>query len=126
MTLFSNVVIYVDRERSGRFDDWMAHLESVIVLGDFEESRKIVLLRSKLYGEAAEEFDNFKLENPIRAESLIPSRSGCINFFIPRRRGQNKALNFIICNENPRKICVATQIAYGKLLVWHIPDIHLS
>jgi hypothetical protein len=25
MTLFSNVGIYIDRERSGRFDDWMAH-----------------------------------------------------------------------------------------------------
>jgi hypothetical protein len=69
MTLFSNVGIYIDRERSGRFDDWMAHLESVLVLGDFEESRKVVLLRSKLYGEAADEFDNFKLENPIRAQS---------------------------------------------------------
>nr|CAH0101699.1 unnamed protein product [Daphnia galeata] len=69
MTLFSNVGIYIDRERSGRFDDWMAHLESVLVLGDLEESRKVVLLRSKLYGEAADEFDNFKLENPIRAQS---------------------------------------------------------
>jgi len=27
-----------------------------------------VLLRSKLYGEAADEFDNFKIENPIRAQ----------------------------------------------------------
>ncbi|KZS08283.1 Uncharacterized protein APZ42_027748 [Daphnia magna] len=68
MTLFSNVGTYVDRDCSGRFDDWLAHLESVLVLGDFEESRKIILLRSKLYGEAAYEFDNFKLENPISAQ----------------------------------------------------------
>ncbi|EFX63759.1 hypothetical protein DAPPUDRAFT_335022 [Daphnia pulex] len=68
MTLFSNVGIFIDRDRSGRFDEWLAHLESVLVLGDFEESRKIALLRSKLYGEAADEFDNFKIENPIRAQ----------------------------------------------------------
>ncbi|KAK4006969.1 hypothetical protein OUZ56_012123 [Daphnia magna] len=68
MTLFSNVGIYVDRDRSGRFDDWLAHLESVLVLGDFEKSRKIILLRFKFYGEAADEFDNFKLENPISAQ----------------------------------------------------------
>ncbi len=68
MTLFSNVGIYIDRDRSGRFDEWLAHLESVLILGDFEESRKIALLRSKLYGEAADEFDNFKIENPIRAQ----------------------------------------------------------
>ncbi|KAK4030903.1 hypothetical protein OUZ56_024289 [Daphnia magna] len=48
-----------NRDRSGHFDDWLAHLESVLVLGDFEESRKMILLRSKLYGEAADEFDNF-------------------------------------------------------------------
>ncbi|KAK4006282.1 hypothetical protein OUZ56_011436 [Daphnia magna] len=92
MTLFSNVGIYVDRERSGRFDDWLAHLESVLVLGDFEESRKIILLRSKLYGEAADEFDNFKLENPISAQ------------IYDRRPDLNKALNFIICNGNPKRI----------------------
>ncbi|KZR97146.1 Uncharacterized protein APZ42_008147 [Daphnia magna] len=31
MALFSNAGIYVDRDRSGRFDDWLAHLESVLV-----------------------------------------------------------------------------------------------
>ncbi|KAK4006799.1 hypothetical protein OUZ56_011957 [Daphnia magna] len=39
MTFFSNVGIYVDRDHSGRFDDWLAHRESGMVLGDFEESR---------------------------------------------------------------------------------------
>ncbi|KAK4021847.1 hypothetical protein OUZ56_003755 [Daphnia magna] len=48
-----------DRDRSGRFDDWLARLESVLVLGNFEESRKIILLRSKLYDESADEFDHF-------------------------------------------------------------------
>ncbi|KZS06385.1 Uncharacterized protein APZ42_030174 [Daphnia magna] len=68
MTLFRNVGIYVDHDRSGRFDDWLALLESVLVLGNFEESRKIILLRSKLYGEVVDEFDNFNLENPISAQ----------------------------------------------------------
>jgi hypothetical protein len=68
MNLFSNVGIFIDLDRSGRFDEWLAHLESVLILGDFEESRKIALLRSKLYCEAADEFDTFKIENPIRAQ----------------------------------------------------------
>jgi hypothetical protein len=40
MTLFRNVGICIDHERYGNFDDWMTHLESVLVLGDFEESRE--------------------------------------------------------------------------------------
>ncbi|KAK4009660.1 hypothetical protein OUZ56_018806 [Daphnia magna] len=92
MTLFSTVGIYVDRDRPGHFDDWLAHLESVLVLGDFEESRKIILLRSKLYGEAADEFDNFKLENPICAQ------------IYDRRPGLSKVLNFIICIGNPKRV----------------------
>ncbi|KAK4037750.1 hypothetical protein OUZ56_029779 [Daphnia magna] len=79
-----------NRDRSGRFDDWLAHLESVLVLGDFEESRKIILLRFKLYGEASDEFDSFKLENPISAQ------------IYGRRLGLNKVLNFVICNGNPK------------------------
>ncbi|KAK4023587.1 hypothetical protein OUZ56_008988 [Daphnia magna] len=54
--------------RSGRFDDWATHLEATLDLGNFEEAHKLCLLRSKLYGEATEEFDNFKLDNPIRAQ----------------------------------------------------------
>ncbi|KAK4024519.1 hypothetical protein OUZ56_009941 [Daphnia magna] len=81
MTLFSNVGIYVDRDRSGRFDDWFAHLESILVLGDFEESRKMILLRSKLYGEAADEFDNFKLENPISAQIYDRVKERLIKLF---------------------------------------------
>ncbi|KZS05510.1 Uncharacterized protein APZ42_031278 [Daphnia magna] len=47
-------------KRSGRFDDWAIHRESSLDLGNFEEARKLRLMRSKLYGEAAEEFDTFK------------------------------------------------------------------
>ncbi|KAK4013474.1 hypothetical protein OUZ56_026029 [Daphnia magna] len=45
-----------------------AHLESALDLGNFEEARKLRLMRFKLYGEAAEEFDTFKLDNPIRSK----------------------------------------------------------
>ncbi len=64
MQAWISVAIFWDKETSGRFDNWIAHLESALDLGDFEEGRKLQLLRSKLYGEAAEEFDTFKLDSP--------------------------------------------------------------
>ncbi|KAK4030500.1 hypothetical protein OUZ56_023743 [Daphnia magna] len=57
-------------QRSDRFDDWAAHLEATLDLGNLEETRKLRLMHSKLYEEAAEEFDNFKLDNPILAQEF--------------------------------------------------------
>jgi hypothetical protein len=62
MQALISVTIFCDRDTSGRFDDWVAHLEAALALGDFDEGRKLQLMRSKLYGEAAEEFDTFKLD----------------------------------------------------------------
>ncbi|KAK4007132.1 hypothetical protein OUZ56_012293 [Daphnia magna] len=70
MQAFSSVAIFCDRQRSGRFDDLAAHLKATLDLGNFEEARRQRLMHSKLYGDAAEEFDNFKLENPIRAQEF--------------------------------------------------------
>ncbi|KAI9560497.1 hypothetical protein GHT06_011430 [Daphnia sinensis] len=103
MTLFSNVGIYVDRERSGRFDDWLAHLESVLVLGDFEESRKIVLLRSKLYGEAADEFDNFKLENPISAQIYDKVKERLIKLFHSTETRSKQSVEFHNMKREPEE-----------------------
>ncbi|KAK4028557.1 hypothetical protein OUZ56_021562 [Daphnia magna] len=96
MTLFSNVGIYVDRDRSGRFDDWLAHLESVLFLGDFEESRKIILLRSKLYGEAVDEFDNFKLENPISTQIHDRVKERLIKLFQSTETRSKQSVEFRI------------------------------
>ena len=103
MTLFSNVGIYIDRERSSRFDDWMAHLESVLVLGDFEESRKVVLLRSKLYGEAADEFDNFKLENPIRAQSYTSIKERLHKLFHSTETRSKQSVEFHNMQREPEE-----------------------
>ncbi|XP_045032247.1 uncharacterized protein LOC116928399, partial [Daphnia magna] len=103
MTLFSNIGIYVDRERSGRFDDWLAHLESVLVLGDFEESRKIILLRSKLYGEAADEFDNFKLENPISAQIYDRVKERLIKLFHSTETRSKQSVEFHNMQREPEE-----------------------
>ncbi|KAK4013572.1 hypothetical protein OUZ56_026125 [Daphnia magna] len=103
MTLFSNVGIYVDRDRSGRFDDWLAHLESVLALGDFEESRKIILLRSKLYGEAADEFDNFKLENPISAQIYDRVKERLIKLFHSTETRSKQSVEFHNMQREPEE-----------------------
>ncbi|KAK4006518.1 hypothetical protein OUZ56_011672 [Daphnia magna] len=70
-----------DRQRSGRFDDWAAHLESALDVGNFEKARKLRLMRSKLYGEAAEEFDTFKLDNPIRSQEYAAVKARLFKLF---------------------------------------------
>jgi hypothetical protein len=81
MQALISVTIFCDRDTSGRFDDWIAHLEAALALGDFEESRKLQLIRSKMYGEAAEDFDTFKLDNPIRARSYTEVKYRLIKLF---------------------------------------------
>ncbi|KAK4007566.1 hypothetical protein OUZ56_012724 [Daphnia magna] len=66
-------------DRSGRFDDWAAHLEATLDLGNFKKARKLRLMRPKLYGEAAEQFDNFKLDNPIRAQEYSAVKERLLN-----------------------------------------------
>ncbi|KAK4006419.1 hypothetical protein OUZ56_011572 [Daphnia magna] len=103
MTLFSNLGIYVDRDRSGRFEDWLAHLESVLVLGDFEESRQIILLRYKLYGEAADEFDNFKHENPISAQIYDRVKERLIKLFHPTETRSKQSVEFHNMQREPEE-----------------------
>ncbi|KAK4003864.1 hypothetical protein OUZ56_005615 [Daphnia magna] len=45
MQAFGSVTIFCDRQRSGRFDDWAAHMESALDLCNFEEARKLRLMR---------------------------------------------------------------------------------
>ncbi|KZS05691.1 Uncharacterized protein APZ42_031050 [Daphnia magna] len=78
MQAFGSVTIFCDRQRYGRSDDWAAHLESALDLGHFEEARKLRLMRSKLDGEAAEEFDTFKVRQPYPIPRVRSSKSTTI------------------------------------------------
>lgn len=81
MQAFSSVTIFCDRQRSGRFDDGAAYLEATLDLGNFEEACKLCLMRSKLYREATEEFENFKLDNPIRAQEYSAIKERLLMLF---------------------------------------------
>ncbi|KAK4004260.1 hypothetical protein OUZ56_006002 [Daphnia magna] len=93
-----------NRDRSGRFDDWLAHLESVLVLGDFEEPRKIIVLRSKLYGEAADEFDNFELENPISAQIYDRVKERLIKLFHSTETRSKQSVEYHNMQREPKRI----------------------
>ena len=43
-----------------RYEDWIQHFEGVIDTSEFEEGRKIKLLRSKLFGTALDFISTFK------------------------------------------------------------------
>lgn len=43
-----------------RFDDWVRHFEACTALADFDESRKILILQSKLTSTAANTFQQFQ------------------------------------------------------------------
>ncbi|KZS00083.1 Uncharacterized protein APZ42_003762, partial [Daphnia magna] len=64
--------------------------------GDFEESRKIILLRSKLYGEAVDEFDNFKLENPISTQIHDRVKERLIKLFQSTETRSKQSVEFRI------------------------------
>ncbi|EFX67447.1 hypothetical protein DAPPUDRAFT_331057 [Daphnia pulex] len=97
------VSIFCDRDTSGRFDDWVAHLESALNLGEFEESRKLQLMRTKLYGEAAEEFDTFKLDNPIRARNYSDVKSRLHKLFHSMETRSQRSVEFHNMSREPEE-----------------------
>jgi hypothetical protein len=88
------VALFCDKETSGRFDNWITHLESALDLGDFEEWRKLQLLRSKLYGEAAEEFDTFKLDSPIGSTSYKEVKPRLMKLFHSMEKRSQRSIEF--------------------------------
>ncbi|KAI9552203.1 hypothetical protein GHT06_022542 [Daphnia sinensis] len=103
MQAFSSVAIYCDRQRSGRFDDWVAHLEATLDLGNFEEARKLRLMRSKLYGEAAEEFDTFKLDNPIRSQDYAAVKARLLKLFHSTETRSQRSVEFHNMKREPEE-----------------------
>ncbi|KAK4021724.1 hypothetical protein OUZ56_003633 [Daphnia magna] len=103
MQAFSSVAIFCDRQRSGRFDDWAAHLDATLDLGNFEEAPKLSLMRSKLYGEAAEEFDNFKLDNPIRAQEYSAVKERLFKLFHSTETRSQRSVEFNNMRREPEE-----------------------
>ena len=103
MQAMISVSIFCDRETSGRFDDWIAHLESALDLGEFEEGRKLQLLRTKLYGAAAEELDTFKLENPIRANCYKEVKARLMKLFHSMETRSQRSVEFHNMSREPEK-----------------------
>ncbi|KAI9550448.1 hypothetical protein GHT06_005439 [Daphnia sinensis] len=103
MQAFGSVTIFCDRQRSGRFDDWVAHLESALDLGNFEEARKLRLMRSKLYGEAAEEFDTFKLDHPIRAQEYAAVKARLFKLFHSTETRSQRSVEFHNMKREPEE-----------------------
>ena len=54
-----------------RFDDWVRHFEACTALADFEESRKILILQSKLTSTAADTFQQFQKLDSVNAKSFL-------------------------------------------------------
>ena len=103
MQALISVTIFCDRDTSGRFDDWVAHLEAALALGDFDEGRKLQLMRSKLYGEAAEEFDTFKLDNPIRARAYADVKTRLMKLFHSMETRSQRSVEFHNMTREPEE-----------------------
>ena len=63
----------------------------------------MVLLRSKLYGEAADEFDNFKLENPIRAQSYTSIKERLHKLFHSTETRSKQSVEFHNMQREPEE-----------------------
>ncbi|KAK4006347.1 hypothetical protein OUZ56_011501 [Daphnia magna] len=100
---FGSVTIFCDRQRSGSFDDWAAHLESTLDLGNFQETRKSRLMRSKLYGEAAEEFDTFKLDNPFRSQEYAAVKARLFKPFHSTETRSQRSVEFHNMKRKPEE-----------------------
>ncbi|KAK4017506.1 hypothetical protein OUZ56_032919 [Daphnia magna] len=90
-------------QSSGRFDDWAVHLEATLDLANFEEARKLRLMRLKLYGETVEEFDNFKLDNPIRVKEYSAVKERLLKLFHSTKTSSQRSVEFHNMKREPEE-----------------------
>ncbi|KAK4003854.1 hypothetical protein OUZ56_005605 [Daphnia magna] len=103
MQASGSVTIFCDRQSSGRFDGWAAQMQSALDLGNFDEARKLRLMRSKLYGEAAEEFETFKLDIPIRSQEYAAVKARLFKLFHSTETRSQRSVQFHNMKREPEE-----------------------
>jgi hypothetical protein len=65
--LLTQIQIFKNKGDGMDFESWIRHFENTLDIGDFEESRKIKYLVSKLMGPAGDFVEQYRLDHPVEA-----------------------------------------------------------
>ena len=84
-----------------RYEDWIQHFEGVIDTSEFEEGRKIKLLRSKLFGTALDCISVFQISYPNESKSYSKIRNNLHERFHGGESRQMYLIEFNNANLNP-------------------------
>nr|CAH0111070.1 unnamed protein product [Daphnia galeata] len=87
MQALISVAIFCDKETSGRFDNWIAHLESALDLGR-------ACYAPNYTEEIEEEFDTFKLDSPIRSASYKEVKARLMKLFHSMETRSQRSVEF--------------------------------
>ena len=65
--LLTQIQVFKNKGDGMDFESWIRHFENTLDIGDFEESRKIKYLVSKLMGLAGDFVEQYRLDHPVEA-----------------------------------------------------------
>jgi hypothetical protein len=65
--LLSQIHVFKNKGDGMDFEAWVRHFENTLDIGDFEDSRKIKYLVSKLMGPAGDFVEQYRLDHPVEA-----------------------------------------------------------
>ncbi|KAK4017915.1 hypothetical protein OUZ56_033913 [Daphnia magna] len=65
--LLTQISVFSTPGNNADFNSWLRHFENTLDIGDFEESKKIKYLRSKLVGPAGDFLEQYQLDHPVEA-----------------------------------------------------------
>lgn len=65
--LLSQIHVFKNKGDGMDFEAWIRHFENTLDIGDFEDSRKIKYLVSKLMGPAGDFVEQYRLDHPVEA-----------------------------------------------------------
>jgi truncated hemoglobin YjbI len=65
--LLTQIQVFKIKGDGMEFESWIRHFENTLDIGDFEESRKIKYLVSKLMSPASDFVDQYRLDHPVEA-----------------------------------------------------------
>jgi hypothetical protein len=67
--LLTQIQVFKNNGDGLDFESWIRHFENTLDIGDFEESRKIKYLVSKLMGPAGDFVEQYRLDHPVEVSS---------------------------------------------------------
>ncbi|KAK4012310.1 hypothetical protein OUZ56_021410 [Daphnia magna] len=99
--LLTQISVFSTPGNNADFNSWLRHFENTLDFGDFEESKKIKYLRSKLVGPAGDLLEQYQLDHPVEATCYETLKQALKERFMGKNMEHKYRTSFNSCKREP-------------------------